>query len=437
MYYLLNRVTLTRKLASANGLKNLTASVKKLTTLTSAESGVNPNRTVGLWLAGCSGMVAGAVVLGGITRLTESGLSMTDWSLVKEMFKPTSDKDWQSEFDRYKEFPEWKYLNKDRNMQLDEFKRIFLMEYWHRMWGRAIGLAFGIPVGLSVVLFRKLLITFLLTNTFFPMKALIFWRKGFFNSTMKKRVLAFGSLLGFQGFLGWYMVKSGLNEPKKATDIPRVSQYRLAAHLSSAFLLYSGLLWTALDHLLPKATSVNVTAANRSILKLATRRSHYLMALIFTTAGFGAFVAGLDAGLVYNSFPKFADRWIPDDLIAYEPKWTNLFENPTTVQFTHRLLGIATITAICLYTFKMKRHVLPMLNAAIAGPNNLQSKTNLKRMNYALNSMFVMSFMQVGLGISTLLLYVPIHLAATHQFGSLTLLSFSIWLANELKRIPK
>jgi cytochrome c oxidase assembly protein subunit 15 len=273
----------------------------------------------------------------------------------------------------------------------------------------------------------------------------VFWRKGFFNSSMKKRVAVLGSLLGFQGFLGWYMVKSGLNEPAKQTDMPRVSQYRLAAHLSSAFVLYAGLMWSALEHLLPKqlpATTLNLNASGSAMLKLTARRSHYLMGLVFTTAAFGAFVAGLDAGLVYNSFPKFADRWIPDDLLAYEPKWTNMFENPTTVQFIHRMLGIATISAICLYAFKMKRQVIPLLNTATksmtANPHAQQQQVlQIKRVNYALNSLVAMSFVQVGLGISTLLLYVPTKLAATHQFGSLALLSFSIWLANELKRIPK
>lgn len=234
---------------------------------------------------------------------------------------------------------------------------------------------------------------------------------------MKKRVGVLGALLGFQGFLGWYMVKSGLNEPAKQTDIPRVSQYRLASHLGSAFLLYVGCLWSSLNYLLPDTKSA--TSLSGQKLRSIQMRSHNLMTLIFITAVAGAFVAGLDAGLVYNSFPKMADRWIPTDLFTIDPKWRNFFENPTMVQFQHRVLGVATLTAICLYAVSLRRVVLP------------------RRARLALNTLVGMAFVQVGLGISTLLLYVPTSLAALHQSGSLALLSFALWLANELKRIPK
>jgi cytochrome c oxidase assembly protein subunit 15 len=148
MAYLITRqIGLVKK--SGNLLNMLSTSIrqsKNSTTLASNDPVKNGRKVVGMWLAGCSGMVAGAVVLGGVTRLTESGLSMTDWRLINDMFAPTSEKDWHAEFDKYKQFPEWKYLNKDRNMQLDDFKFIYLMEYAHRMWGRAIGIAFIIPV---------------------------------------------------------------------------------------------------------------------------------------------------------------------------------------------------------------------------------------------------------------------------------------------------
>ncbi|RNA18525.1 cytochrome c oxidase assembly COX15 -like protein [Brachionus plicatilis] len=349
------------------------------------------NRKIGLWLAGCSGMVAGAVVLGGVTRLTESGLSMVDWKLIKDMVPPKNEQEWQEEFDKYKEFPEWKYMNKDKQMTLEQFKFIFYMEWGHRMWGRLTGLVFLLP-------------------------AAYFWKKGYFNSGMKKRIGVFSVLLGFQGFLGWYMVKSGLNEPEKQTDVPRVSQYRLAAHLGSAFLLYVGFLWNSLNHLLPNQ---KVEPMNAKLLRGISMRSHGLLTLIFTTALAGAFVAGLDAGLVYNSFPKFADRWIPTDLWTIEPKWKNFFENPTMVQFQHRMLATGTLAAICLYAFSMRRV-------------NISPRARL-----ALNTLVGMSFVQVGLGIATLLYYVPTHLGALHQSGSLALLSFGIWLATELKRVPK
>ncbi|CAF0822827.1 unnamed protein product [Brachionus calyciflorus] len=380
---------------SFNNCKNFIKSIRKNTTVTLNANTNNiaaNSRKIGIWLAGCSGMVAGAVVLGGVTRLTESGLSMVDWQLIKDMVPPKNEQEWIEEFERYKQYPEWKYLNKDRQMTLEEFKFIFYMEWSHRLWGRMIGLAFFLP-------------------------AAYFWKKGYFNSGMKKRMGVFGALLGFQGFLGWYMVKSGLNEPEKKTDIPRVSQYRLAAHLGSAFLLYVGFLWTSLSHLLPNPQ--NITPLNATQLRSVTMRSHNLLALIFTTALAGAFVAGLDAGLVYNSFPKFADKWIPCDLWTIEPKWKNFFENPTMVQFQHRILGLSTLSAICLYAFSMRGVPLP------------------PRARLALNTLVGMAFAQVGLGIATLIYYVPTHLAALHQSGSLALLSFGIWLANELKRIPK
>jgi len=347
------------------------------------------NRKIGLWLAGCSGMVAGAVVLGGVTRLTESGLSMVNWDLIKDMIPPKNEEEWIQEFEKYKEYPEYKYS--EREMTLNQFKFIFYMEWSHRMWGRATGLVFFIP-------------------------AAYFLSKGYFNSAMKKRMGVFSVLLGFQGFLGWYMVKSGLKEPV-SNDIPRVSQYRLASHLGSAFLLFSGFLWTSLQHMLYDQKAV--TAFDTKLIKKISIRSHGLMGLIFTTALAGAFVAGLDAGLVYNSFPKMADRWIPTDLFAHEPKWRNFFENPTMVQFQHRILGMSTLAAICLYAFSMRKIKLP------------------SRARLAVNSLVAMSFVQVTLGISTLLLYVPVSLAAVHQSGSLALLSFAIWLSTEIKRLPR
>lgn len=350
------------------------------------------NKNIGIWLAGCSGMVAGAVALGGVTRLTESGLSMVDWKLIKDMVPPKNEQEWEEEFAKYKEYPEYKYLNKDREMTLNDFKFIFYMEWGHRMWGRLTGMVFLVP-------------------------AAYFLSKGYFNSGMKKRMGAFSLLLGFQGFLGWYMVKSGLNEPAKQTDIPRVSQYRLAAHLGSAFLLFTGFLWTSLTHLFEDQKAM--TKLDTQLLKKIKLSSHSMVGLIFTTALAGAFVAGLDAGLVYNSFPKMADRWIPTDIFAHEPKWRNFFENPTMVQFQHRILGLSTLTAICLYAFTMRRIPLP------------------SRARLAVNSLVAMSFVQVSLGVSTLLLYVPVSLAALHQSGSLALLSFAIWLSTEIKRIPR
>ncbi|XP_048361370.1 cytochrome c oxidase assembly protein COX15 homolog isoform X2 [Sphaerodactylus townsendi] len=264
------------------------------------------DRTIGRWLLICSGTVAGAVVLGGVTRLTESGLSMVDWHLVREMKPPQSQQEWEAEFQKYQQFPEFKILNHD--MTLTEFKFIWYMEYSHRMWGRLVGLAYIIP-------------------------AAYFWRKGYLNRSLKTRVLALCGLVCFQGLLGWYMVKSGLEEKTDSHDIPRVSQYRLAAHLGSALILYCSSLWTGLSLLLP----LHKLPETHQLLRLR-RFSYGTAGLVFLTAISGAFVAGLDAGLVYNSFPKMGEHWVPDDLLAFSPRLKNFFENPTTVQFDHRIL---------------------------------------------------------------------------------------------------
>lgn len=344
-------------------------------------------RVMGRWLLACSGMVAGAVILGGVTRLTESGLSMVDWHLVKEMKPPGTQDEWEAEFHKYQQFPEFKILNHD--MTLSEFKFIWYMEYSHRMWGRAVGLAYILP-------------------------AVYFWRKGWFTRGMKGRVLGLCGFVCFQGLLGWYMVKSGLEEKPDSYDVPRVSQYRLAAHLGSALVLYCASLWTGLSLLLPKHKLIETS----QLLKLR-KFTHGTAGLVFLTALSGAFVAGLDAGLVYNSFPKMGERWIPDDLLAFSPTLKNIFENPTTVQFDHRILGISSVAAITALYFYSRRIPLP------------------RRARLAVNSLIAVAYLQVTLGISTLLLYVPTSLAATHQSGSLALLSMAIWLMNELRRLPK
>lgn len=373
--------------------------VKRFQSTITAEAGASPcpgassvpnaatNRLVGRWLLGCSGLVAGAIVLGGVTRLTESGLSMVDWHLVREMRPPQSQAEWEAEFSKYQQYPEFKIMNRD--MTLPEFKFIFYMEWGHRMWGRLAGLAYILPT-------------------------IYFWRKGYFTRSMKGKVLGLCGFVVFQGLLGWYMVKSGLEEKPESHDIPRVSQYRLTAHLGSALLLYCASLWTGLTLLLP----AQKMAETRHLMQLR-RFAKGTGGLVFFTALSGAFVAGLDAGLVYNSFPKMGDRWIPDDLLAFSPTLKNFFENPTTVQFNHRILGISSLMAITgLYLFS-RRMVLP------------------RRAKIAISLLAAMAYGQVVLGISTLLFYVPTPLAATHQSGSVALLSFAIWVLAELRKIPK
>lgn len=259
------------------------------------------------------------------------------------------------------------------------------------MWGRAIGAFFALP-------------------------AAYFWYRGYLNRSMKIRTIIFGALIGAQGLMGWYMVKSGLENERfqGPNDVPRVSQYRLASHLTFAFVLYALFLWNAFDILLPAQKMVGaVTKASGRFRALA----HTTKGMIFLTALSGAFVAGLDAGLVYNSFPKMADKWIPSDILALTPVLSNFTENPTTVQFDHRLLGTATLTLITGMFLLSRKYVLP------------------PRAYKAATAVALMGWMQVLLGISTLLTYVPVPLAASHQSGSLVLLSLAIWLTHELKYV--
>lgn len=347
-------------------------------------------KLTGYWLLGCAGMVIGSVVLGGVTRLTESGLSMVDWHLIKGMKPPRTQDEWEREFQRYQKYPEYKYTN--QGISLTEFKWIWYMEYAHRMWGRIVGVVFYLP-------------------------AAYFWYKGYFNKGLKIRVGVFGLLLLSQGLMGWYMVKSGLDEEKiSETEIPRVSQYRLAAHLTMAFLLYSGLFWCALCQFIPRPKYV-MTPQLKKLRMLA----HTCKGFIGFTAVSGAFVAGLDAGLVYNSFPKMADRWIPSDLFALEPVWRNFFENPTATQFVHRILGTTTVSSVAILFL-------------LASPLTLPGRASL-----AVKCLLGVSAAQVSMGIATLLWYVPTHLAACHQAGALTLLTVALWLTNELRKplVPK
>lgn len=348
-------------------------------------------RIVGWWMGGIAGMCFGAVVLGGVTRLTESGLSMVDWKLFGRP-PPMTAEAWMIEFEKYKESPEFKYKNSQITME--DFKFIWLMEYGHRMWGRTIGAFYYIPATLMLA-------------------------AGYFTPALKKRVALGGVFLACQGLMGWYMVKSGLDHKnfEGPNDVPRVSQYRLAAHLSAAMVLYSFMLWNSLSILKPPKNVPMEKFSKMDALSLVKFRKLAMgtKGLVFLTAVSGAFVAGLDAGLVYNSFPLMAGKIVPDDIFAYAPWLSNFTENPTTVQFDHRVLGTTTLGLITLMAYKSRQLPLPApaRRAALA--------------------VLCMGWMQVGLGITTLLTYVPVSIAAMHQSGALVTLSTAIWLSHELK----
>ncbi|XP_011871568.1 PREDICTED: cytochrome c oxidase assembly protein COX15 homolog [Vollenhovia emeryi] len=294
------------------------------------------DKIVGSWLLTCGGMVFVAVALGGVTRLTESGLSMVTWKLLGEKM-PRTEAQWTSEFERYKQFPEYKITN--HSMTLEEFKRIWWMEYLHRTWGRLIGAVFIIPAG-------------------------YFWYKGMLQRGIKKRVVILGSLIGLQGLMGWYMVKSGLEDRfTEPSDVPRVSQYRLAAHLGLALFLYTLFLYNGLRLLIPaQKLTAEFSGTTSNTLKALRRFKgliHATKGLIFVTALSGALVAGMDAGLIYNTFPKMADKWIPDEILAISPVLRNFTENAATVQFDHRILGITTLALITCLGVLSRKHQLP------------------------------------------------------------------------------
>ncbi|XP_031247196.1 cytochrome c oxidase assembly protein COX15-like [Pistacia vera] len=348
--------------------------------------GPRAQKMVGIWLFGSAAWVFSMVVLGGITRLTRSGLSMTDWKFTGGL-PPLSDEEWLQEFEKYKQSPEYKRVNK--GMSIEDFKFIYWMEYVHRMWGRGLGIIFALPFS-------------------------YFLRKGYITLRLGLRLSTLFALGAGQGLIGWWMVKSGLEEPPSEYSQPRVSPYRLAAHLTSAFVIYSGLFWTALSVVMPEppAESVAWVHGAAKVKKLALPVS----IIVGITAVSGAFVAGNDAGHAFNTFPKMGDTWIPDDVLDMKPLIRNFFENTSTVQLDHRILATTSLFAIsALWLSTRKLDIHPAVKSLIG-------------------TTFGMAALQVTLGISTLLSYVPVSLGSAHQAGALTLLTFMILLNHTVRR---
>lgn len=345
------------------------------------------DKGVSNWLLGVSGLVFGMVVIGGLTRLTKSGLSMTDWKLLGQL-PPMTTEGWRAEFAKYQASPEFRVLHSD--MQLSEFKFIYWMEYGHRQLGRVIGVAFAVPF--AYYLYRG--------------------RLQRLPGIVPRATMILG-MIGCQGLIGWWMVKSGLVEPTESHQAPRVSPYRLATHLLSAFAIYTMLFTTALrarfpTHYLTK--TLPFPGMSRLAMGAATA--------VGVTAASGAFVAGNGAGLCYNEWPLMGGSVVPQDIINpyLKEKWRNMFENSSLVQFEHRMLGQGTFLLI-VGTW-VRSQALPLLpTARIAGV-----------------AMMGVAFCQVALGISTLLLMVPTPLAATHQAGSLTLLTASLCFVHALRQ---
>ncbi|HXP12930.1 MAG TPA: COX15/CtaA family protein [Stellaceae bacterium] len=326
------------------------------------------SRAIALWLFACAAMVFVMVALGGVTRLTESGLSITLWQPVTGILPPLNQAQWQDAFAAYKAIPQYQAIH--AGMSLADFKTIYFWEWFHRLWGRLIGVVFLVP-------FFYFLARRQIPRDLAPSLAVLF---------------VLGAL---QGVLGWWMVASGLE------DRIEVSQYRLAAHLAAAIVIYLAILWVALDLWRPREQAGPACLKHGADLALL---------LGFVTLVAGAFVAGLRAGLIDNTFPLIDGHWIPPAWDNLSPWWRNLFENPEAVQFDHRLLAALTwLVALALFLASFfYRSQLPRVAMA------------------AVHSLFTLTSLQAGLGVACLLLAVPLDLALAHQLGATLVLTAAL-----------
>lgn len=335
--------------------------------------------TLAYWLFTCVVMVSAIIIVGAITRLTESGLSMVEWRAMIDMLPPLSQQAWMSEFQKYQLTPE--YLKINHGMSLDEFKNIYFWEWFHRLLGRLVGLVYALPL-------------------------VYFWVRKKIPSAIKPRLLFFLFLGGLQGFFGWYMVKSGLiNEP-------RVSHYRLALHFGTALLLLV-LLWCQALALWPRSREWMRLYFAPLHTRLLTH-GWIALAVVCVTILYGAFVAGLDAGLIYNEFPLMGGRIVPSEFMFMKPAWLNFLQNHATVQWTHRVLGtlsFVTVFALALRAVWSKNYVLV-------------------RIGYTLAIVILLQFI---LGIVTLLSGVHLHAAVTHQGGAVATMLVLVTLIQFLR----
>ncbi|MHB8667787.1 MAG: COX15/CtaA family protein [Burkholderiales bacterium] len=328
---------------------------------------------VAAWLLACCALVFAMVVVGGVTRLTHSGLSIVEWQPIVGAVPPIGDAQWAETFDKYQQTPEYKDVN--RGMSLSEFKSIFWWEYFHRLLGRMIGFVFLLPL-------------------------VWFWWRGRVERPLALKLAGIFVFGGLQGAMGWYMVESGL-----VAD-PRVSQYRLTAHLAIALAIYAAMLWTALGLLYPAAGAAQ--ARLRRFSWIITAAVAYMIAT-------GGFVAGTHAGFAYNTFPLMNGHLVPPEIFMLHPWPLNFFNNLATVQFDHRL-GAWLLALIVPWFWLSAR------GAALT-----------PRARRASHLLLAMLAVQITLGISTLLLVVPVPLAAAHQAGAVLLLSAALLMNHALR----
>jgi cytochrome c oxidase assembly protein subunit 15 len=336
-------------------------------------------RALRIWLGVVALLVVAMILVGGATRLTNSGLSITEWRPIIGAIPPLNESDWQKAFAAYQKIPQYSELN--QGMSLGEFKTIFWWEWAHRFLGRFIGVVFFVPFA-------------------------IFWAIGYIPRTFLPRLLGLFVLGGLQGALGWYMVKSGL------VDRIDVSQYRLAAHFGVALSILGYTLWLLFG--LGHEGRVGHTATGSRARALVAGG---LLALVFLQLLAGALVAGLDAGMGYNTWPLINGAFVPSGLYEASPWYLNLFENPLTVQFDHRMIGYSVVVASLaqLAWLALRKAPTPLIGTAM--------------------TLALVALLQATLGVWTLLLAVPIQLGLAHQAGAVAVFAASVyhfWMATHV-----
>lgn len=346
-----------------------------------APSPSGSHRAIAVWLFVMCALVFGMVVLGGVTRLTGSGLSMVNWAPIMGWLPPLNQAEWMAAFTAYQASPEFNLIN--IGMDLEGFKGIFWLEFLHRLLGRTIGLAFLLPF-------------------------LWFLIRGKIERGMAPKFFFMFILGGLQGVLGWYMVKSGL------VKNPHVSQYRLTAHLLAAFAIFAYMFWVGLG-LWFKGRAPIRGIDHRGLARLA----RLVTWTIVVTVTSGGFVAGLKAGLAFNTFPLMNGRLVPDGFLMFTPAWRNFFENIATVQWDHRFLALL-LSLLILWLWRRSRSF------------DLPREARL-----GINLMLGMWLIQISLGITTLLFYVPVPLASAHQAGAVVLFALGLFVNFHLRTDPE
>jgi cytochrome c oxidase assembly protein subunit 15 len=335
------------------------------------------SRAIAAWLLGCCALVFAMVVVGGVTRLTHSGLSITEWQPIVGMLPPFTAADWTDAFTKYQATPEFRDVN--HRMSLDDFKRIYWWEYFHRLLGRAIGLAFLLPY-------------------------LWFLSRGRIPRGLAWPLACLFLLGGLQGAVGWFMVQSGL------VDDPRVSQFRLTAHLGLAFAIFAAMFWIALSLGFPVRVDRDGPAVRRTRAFAAA-----VAALVFAMVLSGGLVAGIRAGFAYNTFPLMNGQVVPPEILMLEPWWRNFFWNVATVQFDHRAIAWVLALAVPLLWWRLRERPWP------------------SRARSGATVLLALLAAQIALGIATLVNVVPLPLAALHQAGALIVFAAALNVAHALR----